>query len=191
MIPSLVVLVSVLGAAPADAPPLAYRPQTAPAELRPAVDQAQAAVQALQKRLQARLGKAMADGGPGRAVAVCRDDAPRLAAEAASETGLRLGRTSDRLRNPSNVAPAWASPHVQAAAGKKAAEVEPAIVDLGGAVGVLFPIAVAPACLHCHGPAASLAPEVQRELKAAYPADRATGYAARDLRGFLWAEVKK
>jgi hypothetical protein len=191
MTPSAVALLALLAAAGSDVAPPAYAPGEVPAELRPSVARAEAAFQSLQKKLQARLVQSMAAGGPSAAIAVCRDDAPRLAAETAGETGLRLGRTSDRLRNPRNAAPPWASPHVQASAGSTAAGVQPVVVDLGRSVGVLVPIAVGSTCTRCHGPPDALSPEVRRMLSASYPADRAVGYREGDHRGYFWAEVAR
>jgi hypothetical protein len=184
-------LLAHLAAAGSDPEPPAYAPGAVPAELRPAVARAEAAFQSLQKKLQARLAQSMAAGGPLAAIAVCRDDAPRLAAETAGEKGLRLGRTSDRLRNPKNAAPPWASTYVQASAGRTAAGVQAVVVDLGKSVGVLIPIAVGSTCTRCHGPPDSLTPEVRRELGRSYPADRAVGYGEGDHRGYFWAEVAR
>jgi len=156
-----------------------------------AVSRADAAASLLQQKLQARLAQAMAAGGPTAALAVCRDDAPRLAEEARRESGLRLGRTSDRLRNPANAPPEWARPHVSSSAGKRAEEVRPLEVDLGDRIGVLRPIAVKAACLPCHGAPGSFSPEVRQALAKAYPMDRAKGYSAGDWRGFIWVEVSK
>ena len=107
-------------------------------------------------------------------------------AEVGAERKVEIGRTSDRLRNPGNAPPAWARSAVERLAGRPAAEVGPLAVDLGDRVGVLLPIAVKSACLGCHGPAAGLSPKVKEALAAAYPADRATGYAEGDARGFTW-----
>lgn len=188
MIAAPLLALSLVSAAPAPAP---FDPAAAPAELAPAVRRADAAVEALRTRLQARLMKALGEGGAAAAVAVCRDEAPRIAAEVASETGVRIGRTSDRLRNPRNAPPAWAGDAVAAAAGRKAAEVKAQGFDLGERVGVLRPIAAAPACGRCHGKADALAPEVAKTLQGAYPSDRATGYDAGEHRGFFWIEAAR
>jgi hypothetical protein len=74
---------------------------------------------------------------------------------------------------------------------RKGADILPAAVDLGSKVGVLLPIAAGPACLGCHGPAASIQPKVKEAIAARYPADRAVGYAEGDFRGFLWVETAK
>ncbi len=176
---SLATGVPALG--PAEVPPMMAAP----------LQKAEAAVTLLQQRLQARLTAALSAGGPAAAVAVCRDEAPAIAAGVSRGNGVAVGRTSDRLRNPANGPPAWAVAAVVASVGKKAEEVRAASFDLGDRVGFLRPIVVVAPCLACHGAAGSIAPEIREVLAKAYPTDRATGYAAGDLRGFFWAEVRK
>jgi hypothetical protein len=184
-------LATLVGATPAPPPPPVAVPLIdAPAALAPAVARGNEAGRAFQKALQARLVQAMSQGGPPAAVEACAADAPRIAAEA-SASGVKLGRTSDRLRNPANTAPDWARAPLAAAATRRGADVEPLAVDLGGKVGVLLPIVVGPACLGCHGAPASISPKVKDALAARYPADRAVGYQEGDFRGFLWVEVAK
>jgi hypothetical protein len=166
-----------------------YRIDQAPAKLAASVEIADAAMRALQQRLSARLLDEMKKGGPARALGVCRDEAQTLTAEIARVQGARVGRTSDRLRNPGNAAPSWAERFVEAGAGRKAVSVEAVVLDLGDRVGVLRPIPTAAPCLQCHGRAERLSPDVRAFLKAAYPQDRATGFVAGDLRGFIWAEA--
>ena len=163
----------------------------APAAWAPAITRAQESAQAFQKALQGRLREAMTQGGPPAAIDACSRDAARIAAEVATSSGVKLGRTSDRLRNASNTPPAWAVEPLHAAAGKKGAEVKPVAVDLGSQVGVLLPITVAQACTGCHGAADTMSPPVKAALAARYPADRATGYAEGDFRGFVWVEAAK
>ena len=183
-----IVLTAILAAPP---PPASVPITDAPAEWAPAVVKAHEAGRAFQQALQSRLGEAMKQGGPPAAIDVCAKDAARIAAEASAAAGVKLGRTSDRLRNPANAPPGWTRAPLEAAAGKKAGDVLPAAVDLGAKVGVLLPIAVGSPCLGCHGPAESLQPRVKEALAARYPADRAVGYALGDFRGFLWVEVTK
>lgn len=161
----------------------------APARLAPGIQAAEAALAALQRRLAGRLLEELAAGGPARAITVCRDEAPALTAQTAREKGVRVGRASHRLRNPRNAAPAWAQPYVAAGAQRKAAALEPRVVDLGDRVGVLRPIGTAGVCLQCHGAASRLSPDVQAYLAKAYPDDRAVGFEEGDLRGFAWAEA--
>jgi hypothetical protein len=187
----LAVLVTAGGAEPSrgtDTPP-AYAADEAPPRLASGIKAADAAISALQRRLAGRLVEEMKAGGPARAITVCRDEAPGIAAETARTQGVRVGRTSHRLRNAANTAPAWAEPFVAKGAGRKAAGVQHTVVDLGDRVGVLRPIATAGVCLRCHGTAGSLAPEVRGYLETAYPGDRAIGFEEGDLRGFAWAEA--
>jgi hypothetical protein len=185
-----IALTTLLAAAPPPSP-AAVPIAEAPAAWAPAVAKAQESGRSFQKALQARLGAALAQGGPPAAIEVCATDAPRIAAEAGKAAGVKLGRTSDRLRSGANAPPEWTRASLQAAAGKKGTDVQPLAVDLGSSLGVLLPITVGSACLGCHGPAASLQPKVKEALAARYPADRAVGYAEGDFRGFLWVEVAK
>jgi hypothetical protein len=169
--------------------PQSFAPEAAPGELKAAVAAADAALAALRQRLTARLLEEMKQGGPARAVAVCRDEAPVLSAEVGRAAGVVVGRTSDRLRNPANRAPAWAEAVVRAAAGRRAADVAPVAFALGDKVGVLRPIAMGGPCARCHGTASELDPAAATAIRAAYPQDAATGFEAGDLRGFAWAEA--
>ncbi len=171
--------------------PVAAPLSEAPAALAPAVARAQEAGRAFQKALQARLGEALAQGGPPAAVDVCSNDAARIAADAAASSGVKLGRTSEKLRNPSNVPPAWAAPSLREASGRRGADVKPLVVDLGKSVGVLLPITVGQGCLGCHGAPESLKPAVKEAIASRYPADRAVGYQEGDFRGFLWVEAPR
>lgn len=183
-------LIAALLTLAANATPVPFDPAAPPEALAPAVKRADDAAAALQQRLRARLGKAVADGGPAAAVSACHDDAPGITAEVGG-AGVRIGRTSDRLRNPANAAPAWAAAAVAAAAGKPATEVKPLALDLGDRIGVLRPIAVAGACTRCHGELDAVPAEVAARLQSAYPHDQAVGYRPGEHRGFLWVEVQK
>ena len=169
--------------------PAAYALEQVPAGLAAGVEAAQAAADALQRRLLARLSEELRRGGPIQAVAVCRDEAQALTRETASGPGLRIGRTSHLLRNPSNAAPPWAARFVADAAGKKAPAVAPVVVDLGDRIGLLRPIPQGVTCGQCHGPADQLSAPLRDFLKGAYPHDRAVGFREGDLRGFIWVEA--
>jgi hypothetical protein len=144
-----------------------------------------AVVLPFKQQLMAALTAALAEGGPERAIDVCRLRAPELAREA-SVAGASVGRTSHRLRNPANAPRAWVEP-LLAAYVAGGAEAEPRAVRLpSGGVGYVEPIFVAPPCLACHGEA--LAPAVEARIRASYPDDRATGFRAGDFRGLIWVE---
>ena len=152
---------------------------------------AEQAMNELQRALLARLTAAMSAGGPASAVDVCRTEARTIADTVAKAQGLELGRTSHRLRNPANAARPWARAAVDASAGAKAAAEGLKVFDLGDRVGVLRPIGTADACTRCHGAPDEVTKNLGGALAAAYPQDRATGFAPGDLRGWMWAEVPK
>lgn len=166
--------VAALAAAAAPAP---IAPEAAPPALRPALSRAERAIRAAACEAERRFG----EGDPDANAASCEGVAP--------EAGVAVGRTSARLRNPRNRAPAWARPYVEATDGRKAVEVAAAAFDLGDRVGLLRPIEVRRRCLHCHAPPDELGEATRAWLRSAYPEDRATGYTLGDLRGFWWAEA--
>jgi protein tyrosine phosphatase (PTP) superfamily phosphohydrolase (DUF442 family) len=142
-------------------------------------------------RLVAALGAAMsapaADGtpaGPVAAIAVCKTEAPRIAQAVAREKGVMIGRTSDRLRNTGNAAPAWAVALL--AARPESARLS---ANTDGSLGVTLPITISAQCIACHGARDRLAPGVAEALAKLYPNDQATGYDDGDLRGWFWVEV--
>lgn len=147
-------------------------------------DAAVAARDAMFAALLARLESELASSGPAGAITVCKVQAPQIAAQVAEDHGVLIGRTSDRLRNPANRAPEWAEPLL---ADHPA---EPRYtVGSDGSLGVTLPIRLGANCLACHGAEADLAPETRAALAEAYPADRATGFQAGDLRGWFWVQA--
>lgn len=154
------------------------------------VDKARAAVAGLAEGLKARLGEALKAGGPVAAVQVCNTVAPGLAADAAKTTGLSVGRTALKVRNPENAPDEFEKRVLMEFAAKIAAGSDPAklehaeIVDDGGSRMVRYmkaiPTAAEP-CLVCHGE--TLAPDLKAEIDKLYPNDQATGFKAGDLRG--------
>ena len=136
--------------------------------------------QDLKKALQSGLAE-----GPAEAIQVCRVKAPEIA-KALSVDGVRLGRSSHRLRNPDNTAPDWVGPIMQRYLDVPTKR-EPRAVELAeNRWGYVEPIMVQPLCLNCHG--SELAPDVAAQVSELYPEDRATGFEAGDLRGVFWLE---
>lgn len=164
-----------LGAAPAAAPP-----DTAGARVL---------VAKLQSTLMGELLGAMKKGGPPKAIEVCRDRAPKIAAEISRESGWTVARTALKVRNPKNAPDAWERKGLEefttrAAAGEDVGTLERSeVVEAGGKRTFRFMKAIRTGepCLTCHG--ASLKPELAAKVKALYPDDQATGFAAGGLRG--------
>ena len=126
--------------------------------------------------------------GPSSAIAACRVEAPKLAAEA-STGGARVGRTSTKLRNPANAPKPWMLPILDRYARGAPERVPAAVVIDADTVGYVEPIYLQPLCVSCHGTA--IDPELQSVLDELYPDDQATGYAPGDWRGVFWAELPR
>jgi hypothetical protein len=159
---------------------------------------AQAAAEALIGRYEAALKRelitALAAEGPVAAISVCSEKAPALT-EMFSRGGLlTIRRVSDRYRNPANAA----DPELERLIEQfKATPRDP---DLTHSVwsertdGHWFSyrkaIRTELPCLRCHGDQQGLAEGVAEVLAQRYPADRATGYAPREIRGLFVVEMK-
>lgn len=159
-------------------------PERLDAEQQVQYQRALAAKNALFSGLLETLQASLKEHGHADSLGVCKHEAPRLAAEVSRDLGLRIGRTSHRLRNPRNAVPAWAAPVVQ---DQRVALSMAHSSD--GELGVLLPIVLADTCLPCHGADDQLAPGVAAALAREYPDDRATGFAEGELRGWFWVEV--
>lgn len=146
-----------------------------------------AAVMPFKKSLKTALVAGL-EQGPVNAISVCQLEAPKLA-DAASSGGVRVGRTSRKLRNPSNAPKPWMEPLLDRYESDPESR-EPAVVLIDDdTVGYVEPIFLQPLCVTCHGE--TLAPEVAAKIDELYPNDEARGYAAGDLRGVFWAELPR
>lgn len=131
--------------------------------------------------------------GPEGAIAVCRDEAPRLARAASQESGWAVRRVSLRNRNPKAVPDAWEQAalldfELRAAAGEKPATLERAeLVQQDGRAVYRYMRALPTQelCLGCHGTPERLTPAVKERLAALYPDDRAVGYSLGQIRGAM------
>ncbi len=144
-------------------------------------------------KLLSTLTAAIDKDGAAGAIAVCRDEAPKLAKAASEQSGWNIRRVSLRPRNPKAVPDAWERAALEdfdrrAAAGESPARLEKAevIVDDGKPVQrYMRALPTQQLCLSCHGAAASLSPAVAAQLSALYPADQAVGYQVGDIRGAM------
>ena len=148
---------------------------------------------AVPPKLLATLTQAIDKSGPEGAIAVCRDEAPKLARAASEQTGWTIRRVSLRERNPKAVPDAWERAALEdfdrrAAAGESPATLEKAEVVVENGQKMQRYMRALPTqalCLSCHGPAASLSPAVTAQLHALYPADKAVGYRVGEIRGAM------
>jgi hypothetical protein len=168
-----------------------WRVADAPPELKPVIARADLIVVEMHDALIRELTAALERGGPEFALRSCHIDVVGLLHRLGRQEGITAGRTGDRLRNPANAPPAWAAPVVRTHSGRMARDLDGFAVDLGDKVGLLRPIVERPMCALCHGPAASLSPEVRHALAARYPADRAIDFKEGEVRGWYWVEMPK
>lgn len=127
-------------------------------------------------------------GGPVAAIDACRVRAPEIASKLSTD-GVRIGRSSHRLRNPANRGPEWIEATLEAYVDEPDSRV-PVVVEFDGdRVGYIEPIITQPMCVSCHGDA--LAGPLAAEIERLYPDDEATGFAAGDLRGLFWVEFAR
>ena len=195
-IASALLLVGLLTPAPirstqSPAPAQAYKISQAPPELRREIQRGDLVIISLQDAMLAELTRDMDQGGPALAVRSCHLDTTSAAYRIAKQEGIQAGRTSDRLRVPTNLPKPWAAPLVAQYAGRRAADVEGFAVDLGDRVGVLRPMTERPMCQACHGDRDQLDPRVRQELDERYPRDRALSFKPGEVRGWFWVEVPK
>ena len=167
-----------------------WRIDDAPPPMRPIIARADLVIASLQDAVLRELNDTFARGGADVAIRSCHIDTT-LTTHLLHKEGIAAGRTSDRLRSPSNRAPKWAEEFVRTWAGHSAREVGGFAVDLGDRVGVLRPIAEREICANCHGPLDRLSPRVREVLADVYPRDRAIGFRDGEIRGWFWVEMPK
>jgi hypothetical protein len=144
------------------------------------------------RKLGAALKEQMAAKGPEAAISVCRDLAPSLAGEISRRTGTHVARVSLKTRNPLLGQPdAWEQAVLMEFDRKVAAGEKPETLEYSEVVTepqgrfqrYMKALPTQPLCLACHGDPAAMADGVRAALAAEYPHDRATGYAAGQVRG--------
>jgi hypothetical protein len=147
---------------------------------------AQAAIAPFKKSLKGALMAELAKS-PVTAIEVCAEKAPALAKEA-SKDGVRVGRSSAKLRNQSNAPPDWLVPVMEELSKAPSGSAASRVVDLGGGKrGYAEAIWLDVPCLLCHG--AAIAPDVEAKIAERYPQDAARGFQAGDFRGVFWVEL--
>lgn len=147
-------------------------------------EQCLTATNALAAELMGELSAALDAGDTAAAIATCRTKAPAIASGVGTDFGVKIGRTSFKLRNPANVPPEWAKDVVA----KRLAE-PTYLVGPDGEFGAMLPIRLKAACQMCHGAPDAIDPAVLAAIKEQYPEDQAVGFSEGDLRGWFWVEV--
>lgn len=145
------------------------------------------AVEPFKKQLKEALVAGLQEG-PVQAISVCRVEAPQLA-DKASSPSVKVGRSSNKLRNPANAPKPWMKRFLERYESDPDRREPAAVLIDEETVGYVEPIFVQPLCVTCHG--TDIAPDVKAKLEELYPQDEATGYVPGDFRGIFWAELKR
>lgn len=156
---------------------------------------ARAVADSLGDELMDLLSAALASGGPALAIHVCADSA-QVRTLRHWKNGIYIRRVSDRVRNVDDTPDALERRLLEQLAealqsGTLPRELADVIRAPDGTHELQYvrPILVDGRCLPCHGDPATFEPEVRAVLAQRYPEDRATGYAAGDLRGAVSVRV--
>ena len=151
-----------------------------------AVQAAQVTLAPFKKQLKKALMAALVEG-PEKAIDVCREVAPNLAAQT-STPDVEVGRSALKLRNPKNAPRPWLKPVLTEFAALEKPEGQHRVVPLkAGGYGYAETIVLGEPCMLCHGTA--IPAPVAKHISERYPYDQATGFSVGDLRGVFWAEV--
>lgn len=154
------------------------------------VAESRAVIKSFAGELQAALKGAMETGGPVKAIAVCNEQAPGIAAKHSDSKGWDVGRTSLKYRNPDNAPDQWEAAVLQSFEQRKASGEDVSKLDFGEFTELdgkkvfryMKAIPTAEICLNCHG-GDTVKPEVQARLAEIYPDDMARGFSVGDIRG--------
>jgi hypothetical protein len=139
--------------------------------------------------------KSLNDGGVGRAAQYCSYIAIPMVDTLAANHGVKIRRTSDKIRNPKD-APTEREREVieqfkqEKTAGK---ELKPLVEAIDPhTVAYYQPILIQPLCLTCHGVLGeTMTEENYGFIKYLYPDDQAIGYALGDVRGIFSLQIPR
>lgn len=143
------------------------------------------------KDLRLRLQAGMAES-PMAAIAVCAEDAPKIA-ERWSTEGVVVRRTALKVRQTDNEPSAADRATMMAfakrlAAGESAGQVEDFAVSSSGQTRYARALITEAPCLVCHGE--TIAPAISKIIGERYPEDAATGFRLGELRGIVVVESR-
>ncbi|MDD4053022.1 MAG: DUF3365 domain-containing protein [candidate division Zixibacteria bacterium] len=141
-----------------------------------------------QKELTGELVKAMTEGGPEKAIAVCAVKAPEIADRYSQLPGIDIRRVSLQMRNPDIVPDRYELSVLSQFATTSHDEARIASVlarDSGDVKRFRYikEIKTGQLCLRCHGDPGAFSLALKKTLKEKYPGDRAVGYRLDASRG--------
>ncbi len=158
---------------------------------RMSVEWSRAKANGFLKDLRLRLQAGMAES-PMAAIAVCAEDAPKIA-ERWSTEGVVVRRTALKVRQTDNEPSAADRATMMAfakrlAAGESAGQVEDFAVSSSGQTRYARALITEAPCLVCHGE--NIAPAISKIIGERYPKDAATGFRLGELRGIVVVESR-
>ena len=155
-------------------------------------EESRAIIGPFMQQLIATNKKAVMEDGPAAAIKVCKEVAPKMAADISQKNNIRLSRVSLKVRNAQlGTADEWEQKTLKQFEDRLAKGEKPETLEASEIVseknGKYFRymkgIVLQPGCVTCHGPKDQLADDVRATLEAEYPNDQATGYAPGQVRG--------
>lgn len=149
------------------------------------IEKAHAAIAEVRANFRKALNEAVKKGDLNKALPGCR-------IKNLPPDGMKVGRTSHRLRNQENAPPEWTKPYLEkfSQATKRTDIPAHVLTKLGPQrYGYLEPIYIEPICLNCHG--RSVKAEVKAAIRERYPQDQALNFEVGDFRGLLWLEAEE
>lgn len=157
------------------------------------IEEARQVATAVPPKLLAVLTQEIQSAGPAGAIDVCKEKAPKMAAEASAKTGWQIRRVSLKNRNPKAAPDAWEEAVLKDFDRRAAAGENPAGLEKGETVTMdgkpvnryMRALPTQELCLNCHGSAEQIQPDTAAKLKALYPADKATGFSVGQIRGAM------
>lgn len=156
-----------------------------------AMEKGRAAARVLNETLRKKMLASIREVGLSESLVVCVYQARALAGEVEATQGVRVRRTSLKLRNPRNAPDAYEKDLLARLEGLQLEGKLPVEVLEERRTGservyrYAKPLLVEAMCLTCHGRGEEIPDEVRRELEIRYPHDVATGYKLGDLRGIV------
>lgn len=157
--------------------------------ITPELEHSRSTIKTFGSQLLTELTTAIAEGGPVNAIDVCRLKAPEVSAELMQDTGVRVGRTALKIRNPANSPDNWEWSVLNRFeeskdAGADMTELEYSEFiekDAGTVFRYMKAIPTGTLCLTCHGE--NVSADIKTKLNELYPQDMATGFREGDIRG--------
>ena len=139
--------------------------------------------------MKRELKAAIRGGRTVRAVSICRKTAPKLAARYSLPSGVQVGRTSERWRNPKNRPDRWEQEGLAILEKRRLQGETLAGMEYWQEVEVegkrsfryLRAIPTGSLCLRCHGE--NIRSSLRKDLLKKYPEDQAVGFRLGELRG--------